>query len=118
MMQKFILRSFHAAPHSFAKMFAGLKNFFCRPHVRHVRSTSNEVNEIIRAFEIIRALNNQKARRQLDRETKFIKYANPAISVYLSQLFNLCISTVVFPDSLKIAEVMPIFQKRKRRHTN
>ena len=32
--------------------------------------TPNEVNEIIRA------LNDRKARRQLDPETKFIKYAN------------------------------------------
>ena len=76
-------------------------------------STPNEVNEIIRA------LNDQKARRQLDSETKFIKYANPVISVYLSQLFNLCISTGVFPDSLKIAEVIPIYiYKRKCRHNN
>ena len=67
--------------------------------------TPNEVNEIIRA------LTDRKARRQLDPETKFIKYANPVISVYLSQLFNLRISTGVFSDSLKIAEVIPIFKK-------
>ena len=68
-------------------------------------STPSEVNEIIRA------LNDQKARRKLHPETKFIKYANPVISVYLSHLFNLCITTGVFPDSLKIAEVIPIFKK-------
>ena len=61
--------------------------------------------------EIIRALNDQKARRKLDPKTKIIKYANPVISVFLSHLFNLCITTGVFPDSLKIAEVIPIFKK-------
>ena len=80
---------------------AGLANsfFFFEP------STPYEVNEIIRA------LNDQKAKRKLDSETKFMKYANPVISVYLSHLFNLCITTGVFPDSLKIAEVIPIFKK-------
>ena len=77
---------------------AGLANsIFFEP------STPYEVNKIIRA------LNDQKARRKLDSETKFIKYANPVISVYLSHLFNLCITTGIFPDSLKIAEVIPIF---------
>ena len=61
--------------------------------------------------EIVRVLNDQKARRKLDPETKFIKYANPVISIYLSHLFNLCITTGVFPDSLKIAEVISIFKK-------
>ena len=79
---------------------AGLaKSIFFEP------STPYEVNEIIRA------LNDQKARRKLDPETKVIKYANPVISVCLSHLFNLCITTGVFPDSLKIAEVIPIFKK-------
>ena len=68
-------------------------------------STPYDVNEITRA------INDQKARRQLYPETKFIEYANPVISVHLSQLLNLCISTGVFPDSLKIAEVIPIFKK-------
>ena len=79
---------------------AGLANFiFFEP------STPYEVNEIIRA------LNNQKARKKLDPETKFIKYANPVISIYLIHLFNLCITTRVFPNSLEIAEVIPIFKK-------
>ena len=69
-------------------------------------STPYEVNEIMRA------LNDQKAREKLNPETKLIKHANPVILVYLSHLFNLCIATGVFPDSLKIAEVIPIFKKR------
>ena len=66
---------------------------------------------LVNSNEIITALNDQKAKRKLDPDTKFIKYANPVISVYLSHLFNLCITTGVFPDSLKIAEVILIFNK-------
>ena len=52
---------------------AGLANsIFFEP------STPYEVNKIIRT------LNDQTARRKLDPETKFIKCANPVISVYLS----------------------------------
>jgi len=35
---------------------------------------------------LIEKLNNIKARRKLDVETRFIKLANPVISVYLSHL--------------------------------
>ena len=41
-------------------------------------------------FNIIEELKNRKARRTLDIETKFIKLANPIISFFLSELFNLC----------------------------
>ena len=52
---------------------AGLANsIFFEP------STPYEVNEMIRA------INDQKTRRKLDPETKFIKYANPVVSVDLS----------------------------------
>ena len=40
-------------------------------------------------FDLIKKLKNEKAKRILDIETKFIKYANPVLSVYLSKLRNL-----------------------------
>ena len=41
-------------------------------------------------FNIFKELKNRKARKTLDIETKFIKHANPIISFFLSELFNLC----------------------------
>jgi len=46
--------------------------------------------------------------------TKFIKYANPVISHFLSDVFNQCLSERIYPDALKIAEVIPIFKKDHR----
>ena len=47
----------------------------------------------------------------MDVETKFIKLSKNILSPVLSDLFNVCIAQGVFPDCLKIAEVIPIFQK-------
>ena len=61
----------------------------------------------------------KKAKRTLDTNTKFIKYANPVLSVYLSELFSLCEKEGTYPDLLKIAEVkvIPIFKKGDRSKT-
>ena len=47
----------------------------------------------------------------MDVETKFIKLSKNILSPVLSDLFNVCIAQGVFPDCLKIAEVIPIFKK-------
>ena len=62
-------------------------------------------------FYIIKELKNRKARRTLDIETKFIKHANPIVSFFLSELFYLYLSTGIYPDLMKVAEVFPIFKK-------
>ena len=60
---------------------------------------------------IIDGLKTKKAQRYTDVETKFIKYGKLIISPIISNLFNLCIETGVFPNCLKIAEVIPIYKK-------
>ena len=68
-------------------------------------------------FNVIKALKENKARRTLGTETKFLKIANPVISVYSSFVFNSCLSLGIHPDSLKLAEVIPIFKKGDREKT-
>ena len=46
-----------------------------------------------------------------DFSTKFIKLAAPLIAPFLEKLFNLALSSGVYPDNLKIAKVIPIFKK-------
>ena len=38
----------------------------------------------------------------------------PIISFFLSELFNLCLSTGTYPDLMKVAEVIPIFKKGQK----
>ena len=65
-------------------------------------------------FNLIKELKNRKATRTSDIETKFIKLVNPIISFFLSELFNLCLSTGTYPDLMKVAEVIPIFKKGQK----
>ena len=44
----------------------------------------------------------------------FIKYANPVISKFLSDMLNVCLTKGAYPDLLKIAEVVPLFKKGVR----
>ena len=70
-------------------------------------------------FNLIKELKNRKATRTLDIETKFIKLANPIISFFLSELFNVCVSTGTYIDLMKVTEVIPIFKKgQKNKLTN
>ena len=60
---------------------------------------------------VIDRLKTKKTQRYTDVETKFIKYGMLIISPIISNLFNLYIETGVFPNCLKIAEVIPIYKK-------
>ena len=56
-------------------------------------------------------LKNKKAVRYNDLETKFIKYSKHIIVPIINDLFNVCVSNDVFPNCLKIAEVIPVSKK-------
>ena len=60
---------------------------------------------------IIRSLKPKKSNRENNIETKFLKYSNVIISPVICNIFNSCIEQGKFPDSLKIAKVVPIFKK-------
>ena len=60
---------------------------------------------------LIDQLSNQKNKKQLDIETKFIKLSKYVISTPLGEFFNLCVTQGTFPTYLKIAEVIPVFKK-------
>ena len=68
-------------------------------------ATANEVETLIDQ------LSDQKIKRQLDIETKFIKLSKYVISTPQSKFFNLCVTQGTFPTYLKIAKVIPVFKK-------
>jgi len=59
----------------------------------------------------IRSLKDKKSIRLEDVDTKFLKFSTNLIAPILSNIFNICAKTGEFPDSLKIAEVIPVFKK-------
>ena len=60
---------------------------------------------------LINLIKSHKARRTNDIESRFIKLANPVIANFLSEMFNLSLTTGIYPDAMKVAEVIPIFKK-------
>ena len=68
-------------------------------------SSTDEISQLIEN------LNNKKTVRSNDVETRFIKYSKSIISPIISDLFNLCVNKGVFPNCLKIAEIIPIYRK-------
>ena len=62
-------------------------------------STPDEVSSVIDS------LNNKKAVRVHDVETKFVKFAKTIISPRISNLFNACITEGIYPTSFKVAEI-------------
>ena len=65
----------------------------------------------VEILEIIKSLKNTNSTGYDDFSTKFIKLAAPLIAPFLEKLFNLALSSGVYPDNLKIAKVIPIFKK-------
>ena len=59
---------------------------------------------------VIDSLNNKKVARINDVETNFIKLAKAIISPRISNSFTACITEGIYPTSLKVAEVKPIYK--------
>ena len=59
----------------------------------------------------IKNLKNNNSTGPDEYSTKFIKLSSPILVPALVKIFNLAISTGVYPNSLKIAKVIPIFKK-------
>ena len=59
---------------------------------------------------LIKKLKTNKAKRTSDIETRFVNYASPVISVFLSKLINSCVSDGMYLNLLKVAEVISILK--------
>ena len=87
-------------------------------HIKMTKSNTCNFNSIFlfpstnaKVCSINDGLKTKKAQRYTDVEAKFIKYGKLIISPIISNLFNLCIETGLFPNCLKIDEVIPIYKK-------
>ncbi|XP_077983288.1 uncharacterized protein LOC144438132 [Glandiceps talaboti] len=76
------------------------------PHCFFLKPTSvGEVEDIISSLNVHKASGWDKI------DAKLLKYAMPYVSKPLCNIVNLSFSTGCFPDSLKIAKVIPLFKK-------
>ena len=63
----------------------------------------------------IKTLNRKKATLSNDIPTKIIQQFSNIVTNFLSNNFNSCIESVMFPDKLKLAEVVPVFKKNDKK---
>ena len=81
---------------------------------------SNPVHNSIQLFDtdvdevkkLIKSLSSKKCTRSNDVPTKFLKISLDVISPFLADFFNICMKTGIYPDSLKIAQVIPIYKNK------
>ena len=66
----------------------------------------------------IKNMNPNKSVRSDVPSIRFVKLSAKIISPYLSKLYNKCVEYGVFPESLKFAEVIPIYKSGKKNNIN
>lgn len=91
--------STQSTPPSFPPMY---NSFYLKPFTVH------EVSKHIQQ------LDSSKSVRPSDPPIKFIKLAEDIISPVLTQIFNYCVSTGLYPLDLKMACVIPIHKKGEK----
>ena len=83
-----------------------LSSLFLQPVSPH------EVEKIINSFDV------NKSTPSFCTPFKFLKFASKQISLILSIIINKCMTEGIFPDCLKLAEVIPIHKKGSKDNLN
>ena len=66
---------------------------------------------VIEIIDTVKKLKNSNSTGHDDFSNKFIKLSLPILAPALVKIFNLSLSSGIYPDKLKIAKVIPIFKK-------
>ena len=95
-----------------AKNFSNLnnsdyKNFLSDPAPQSIFLRRTNVTEIINT---VRNLKNSNSTGHDEISTKFIKLSLPILAPALVTIFNLSISSRLYPDRLKMSKVIPLYQ--------
>ena len=84
-------------------------------HLSGIKFNSNSMFlKLITEFEMntyIKNLDGNKSTKSISAPIKFIKISSPIITPILTRIFNHCTIEGVFPDQLKIAEIIPVYKK-------
>ena len=71
-------------------------------------TSPEEIDDIIKSFD------SKKCIIDSDIPTRFLKIASPVVSPLLSLIFNACIRQGIYPDALKVAQVVPIHKAKSK----
>ena len=65
-------------------------------------------------LKIVNTLDAAKASRQSDIPTKILKQNSDYFAEYIYENINQCISKLIFPSDLKLADVTPVYKKKSK----
>ena len=82
-----------------------------RQHTSRANSFFMFLSSTDEVAQLIENLNDKKTVRSNDVETRFIEYSKSIILPIINDLFNLCVNKSIFPNCLKIAEIIPIYKE-------
>jgi len=91
------------------------KKFLNEPASQSIFLYNTNITEIINT---VRNLKNNNSTGHDGISLKFMKLSLPILAPALVKIFNLSISSGIYPDKLKIAKVIPIFKKGTRTSVN
>ena len=91
---------------SMAEKIPQIPNVIHSPRVSNSIMFSETTSQEIEL--IISKLNSKKAIINEDIPTRFLKISSPVVSHLLSHFFNSCLKRGIYPDILKLAQVIPI----------
>ena len=72
---------------------------------------SKATNDIV--LRNIQMLNTKKASQLNDVPTKYIKKSSDVFTPVITDDYNNCVATAIFPECFKTAEVIPLYKKDK-----
>ena len=107
----------------FNKYFVGIgKNMADKiPQIENTIYSKREVQSMLfnetspdEIIDIIKSLSSKKCIIESDIPTRFLKVASPIISPILSNIFNACLQKGIYPDSLKVAQVIPVHKAKSK----
>ena len=84
------------------------KKYLAAPAPQSILLHNINAKEIL---DTIKSLKNSNSSGHDFFTTKFVKLSAPILIPALEKIFNLALKTGVYPDSLKIAKVIPVFKK-------
>ena len=86
------------------------KKYLSTPAPQSILLHSINAKEI---HDTIKSLKNSNSSGHDFFTTKFVNLSAPILVPALEKIFNLALKTGVYPDSLEIAKVIPVFKKRR-----
>ena len=100
-----------------------VSNYYNHPSITTIKQHITDKNKVFsfrkvtkdEISSVIKTLNHKKATLSNDIPTKIIQQFSDIFTDFLYNNFNSCLESGIFPDELKLAEVIPVYKKNDKK---